>query len=426
MKSATSVLFLGIIVWLGLTIAASLSERTYGLMDDGEMRSLYSDKGAGTALNWIDKSRRGFSCLLLQNSGVRYCGMNVQLGDGARKGVDFNEYSKLRLGVEYRGPTEKLRIFYRNVVHDTDLTQDTKFHQIEIPIRNGAYIYEIPLDKLAVASWWLESQQLEATEHRIPQRDSIVHLGFDIETPLAVGQHYFNVLDFAVVAPWLGRANTVWWTLGSIAYFVVLGLIHNFLRLRTQLKRHHDEMFGLLKRLEEADTESAHFKKLSMYDPLTGLLNRRAAMDLIEEFAQHNSLAGTALVVLDIDHFKQVNDTYGHELGDEVLKRISIVVQQMVRDEDAAVRWGGEEILVICPKTSADGAFRVAEKLRAEIKRIRFSNQNLSVSASFGVTNIREGESFTQALGRADEALYEAKKSGRDRICGHSSGFEKP
>ena len=82
-------------------------------------------------------------------------------------------------------------------------------------------------------------------------------------------------------------------------------------------------------------------------------------------------------------------------------------------------------MVVICPKTNADGALRVAEKLRSEIKQLHFSNQNLIVTASFGVANIQSGESFSQALGRADEALYEAKKTGRDRICGHKSGSAK-
>lgn len=426
MRAATSVLQLAVVAWLGLTIAVSLSERTYQLLDEDGLRSLYSDKGLGTALNWIDKNKNGFSCLFLQGSGVRYCGMNIQLGDGVRKGIDFSEYSKLRLGVEYIGPAEKIRIFFRNVVQDTDLTQDSKFHQVEIPIRNGAYRYEIPLDNFDVALWWLESKNLlDVPEHHIAQRDSVIHLGFDIETPVPVGQHYFNVENFSLVTPWFQRTSIIWWALGSIVYFVVVGFIYNFLRLRTQLEQHHNEMFGLLKKLEVADTESAHFKRLSMYDPLTGLLNRRAAMDLVEEFARHNSLVGTGLVVLDIDHFKQVNDTYGHDLGDEVLQRAGAVVQQVVREADAAVRWGGEEIVVICPKTNLEGAYRVAEKLQAAIKQLSFSHSDLTISASFGVANIRQGESFSQALGRADEALYDAKKNGRDQICGYQDRTAK-
>lgn len=420
MRSASWVLQLAVVIWLGSTVAATLSERTYRLMDLDAMRSLYSDQGSSTALNWLDKSRKGFSCLFLQGSGVRFCGMNFQLGDGARKGVDFSEYSKLRLGVEYIGPAEKIRVFFRNVIEDAELTQDSKYHEVEIPIRNGAYLYEIPLDNLRVARWWLDSHNLlDIADQHLPQRDNVVHLGFDLGTPMPVGQHYFNVENFSVVGPWLGKSHYPWWALGSVLYFVVVGFIYNFLRLRIQLEQHHHEMFGLLKKLEAVDTESAHFKRLSMYDPLTGLLNRRAALDLIEEFVRHNSLVGTGLVVMDIDHFKQVNDTYGHDLGDEVLQRLSAVVQQVVREGDAAVRWGGEEIVVICPKTNAEGAFRVAEKLRTEIKQLKFSNDNLAITASFGVANIQQGESFSQALSRADEALYEAKKKGRDQVCGY-------
>ncbi|MCR6652747.1 MAG: GGDEF domain-containing protein [Cellvibrionaceae bacterium] len=421
MKTSTFFLVLALIAWLGATAVAALSERTYGLMDDIGMRSLYSDRGPATALNWTDKTRRGFSCMLLQSSGIRYCGMNVQLGDGVRQGIDFADYSKLRLEVEYKGPAEKFRVYVRNGIPDINFA-DSKYQQVDVPVRRGAYIYEIPFDTFEVADWWIESAQVQnIPEFRIPSRDNLVHIGFDVSTPIAVGQHYFNITEFSVVAPWLGKTNRIWWAIGSLLYFIVTGLLYNFFRLRIQLKEHHDEMFGLLKKLQEAGTESAHFKRLSMYDPLTGLLNRRAALDLVDQFAQHNSLTGTALVVMDIDHFKQVNDSHGHEIGDEVLKRVSAVVQHAVREGDAAVRWGGEEIVVICPKTNADGAVRVAEKLRAEIKHLAFSVPGLTITASFGVANIRHGESFSQALGRADEALYEAKKNGRDQVRGHKT-----
>lgn len=418
MRSSTFIIVLAVIAWLGATTVASLSERTYQLTNDGGVKSLYSDNGGGTALNWTDKRRQSFSCVLLQATGVRFCGMNVQLGDGARQGIDFRDYNKLRLEVEYKGPAEKFRVYYRNGVRDPNFN-DSKFHEVAVPVRRGSYIYEIPFDALEVAMWWIDLRQVQdVPEHRQPSRDNVVHMGFDVGTPMAVGQHFFHIADFSVVAPWLGKSQRVWWTVGSLIYFVVVGLLYNFFRLRSELKERHDEMFGLLKKLQEADTESAHFKRLSMYDPLTGLLNRRAAQDLIDEFAQHNSLTGTAVVVMDIDHFKPVNDTHGHEVGDEVLKRVSAVVQQAVREGDAAVRWGGEEIVIICPRTNTDGAMRVAEKLRVEIKRLRFSADDLIITASFGVANIRHGESFSQALGRADEALYEAKNSGRDQVRG--------
>src|SRR5690606_25273424 len=151
---------------------------------------------------------------------------------------------------------------------------------------------------------------------------------------------------------------------------------------------HHEEMFGLLGELKEANSNSAHFKTLAMYDPLTGLLNRRAALDLVKDFAQRNSLAGTALILMDIDHFKSVNDVYGHDIGDEVLESVCRMTLHSLREGDAAVRWGGEEILVICPKTKPEGARRVAEKLRLQIAELRFPSNELTITVSMGVANV--------------------------------------
>lgn len=419
MRFATFGLLLALAAWLGVTAVASLSERTFALMDDGGMRSLYSDRSTVTALNWVDERRQAFRCLFLQSSGSHFCGLNIQLGDGARQGIDLSGYSKVRLGVEYKGPAEKARLVFRNAFKDTSISNDSKFHQVNIPIRKGAYVYEIPLDNFEVAEWWLYGKQLEDAKLRAPERLNVVHFGLDVETPMPIGQHYFNVLEFSLAGPWLNAAHAGWWAAGSALYFVLVGLVYNFFRLRGELKQRSEEMFGLLRKLERVDTESAHFRKLSMYDPLTGLLNRRAALDLVEKFARHNSLVGTTLVVMDIDHFKQVNDTYGHDLGDEVLKHTSAAVQDLLREGDAAVRWGGEEIVVICPRTTSAGAVNVAEKLRSAIKGLRFSNPQLTISASFGVAEIQPGESFNQAFCHADEALYRAKHGGRDRVCEH-------
>ncbi len=418
MKLETAVVSVAITCWLCLTIAAGFAEKTMSLIGRDAPRSVYSDGGAGTAFNWLDLSRKKFSCLFLQGDGTRYCGMDFQLGDGFIEGWDLTSYDRLQLDLEYRGSAEQFRIFFRNYEPGLSQPVDAMYHSVLVPLRNGIHRYEIHLDKFEVADWWLENNKLMQTKELYqPQRDNVVHIGFDIHTPLPVGKHHFNIVASAVVAPRMGKAEAGWWALGSLAYFLVIGGIYNYLRLRTRVKQHQDEMFGLLKKLDEVGSESSRFKRLSMYDPLTGLLNRRAAQELVEGFAQQYSLQGTSLVMMDIDHFKTINDTFGHDFGDEVLRRVSEVIRDSLREGDAAVRWGGEEIVIICPKTSSEGAYRVAEKLRSEIKALRFSNETVIVTASFGVANIRQNESFSQALGRADEALYEAKRTGRDRVC---------
>lgn len=418
MKLETAVLGLAIACWLGLTVAAGLAEKALSLVERDEPPSLYSDNGSGTAFNWLDLSRKRFSCVFLEHGGPRFCGIDFRLGDGFLHGVDLTSYTRLQLDLEYQGAAEKLRVFFRNYQPGLTGPIDGKFHFIQIPLRSGIHRYDIPLDNFEVAEWWLANQQLlDVKKFHQPLRDNVVHVGFDIEAPIAVGIHNFNVLDVAMVAPRMGRTEIAWWAAGSLAYFLVIGIIYNYLRLKTRVKQHDVEMFGLLKKLEKVDNESTHFKRLSMYDPLTGLLNRRAAQDLIDGFSKQHSLHGTALIMMDIDHFKSINDTHGHQFGDEVLKRVSDLIKQMLREGDAAVRWGGEEIVIICPKTSHDGAYRVAEKIRNEIKRLHLSIETLIVTASFGVANIRQHESFSQALGRADEALYAAKNTGRDKVC---------
>lgn len=419
MKPANIGLIAAIAVWILASLVATQVNRSYDLMEDYGSRSMYSDAGPYTANNWLDQSRTGFTCLLLSSVNPQSCGMNIQLGDGWRKGVDFERYQTIQLAVEYQGPAEKFRVNYRNATKTEPDVFLSKFHELFLPIRKGAYIYDIPIKNMQVAKWWLEQHSSVDLAFTAPERNNVIHIGFDIENPMPVGQHYFKVLNFSLLTPLLSTYNLVEWAAGSAVYLLIVGLIFNYFRLRSALIERSEEMFGLLHQLAKADTESAHFKKLSMYDPLTTLLNRRAALDLIEEYARHKSLAGTALIILDIDHFKQVNDNYGHDLGDEVLKIVGSATQQLVREEDAAVRWGGEEIVIICPKTHSEGAMRVAEKLRLQIKDLRFSNPELRISASFGVVTIQSGESFDSAFKRADEALYRAKHQGRDQICEH-------
>ena len=419
MKPANIGLLAAIALWVLASLAATQFKRSHDLMEDFGSRSLFSDSGPYTANNWLTSSRTGFTCLFLSSVNQQNCGMNIQLGDGWRKGVYVEHYQTIRLAVEYQGSAEKFRVNYRNATQAEAEVYLSKFHELYLPIRKGAYVYDIPLKNMQVAEWWLGQHNSTDKALLAPERNNVIHIGFDIENPMPVGQHFFNVMQFELLTPLLSSYKATAWAAGSAVYLLIVGLIFNYFRLRSALKERSEEMFGLLHRLEKAGTESAHFKKLSMYDPLTTLLNRRAALDLVEEYARHKSLSGTALILLDIDHFKQVNDTYGHDLGDEVLKTVGAATQQLVREEDAAVRWGGEEIVIICPKTSPDGAMRVAEKLRLQLKGLRFSNPELRISASFGVVNIQPGESFDSAFKRADEALYRAKHQGRDQICQH-------
>jgi diguanylate cyclase (GGDEF)-like protein len=159
--------------------------------------------------------------------------------------------------------------------------------------------------------------------------------------------------------------------------------------------------------------------ELAIRDELTGSHNRRHLIRLIENEKERTARVGNlfCLCLLDIDHFKRINDTYGHQAGDTVLREFAATVQRQIRDSDSFGRYGGEEFLLMLPETSIDEALALAERVRANIARLGFSElPELAVTVSIGVAEFRIDESIAQTVARADEALYQAKSGGRNRV----------
>ena len=127
------------------------------------------------------------------------------------------------------------------------------------------------------------------------------------------------------------------------------------------------------------------------------------------------------MVTLDVDHFRQVNDTWGHLVGDAVLVGIGMLLKTGVRATDAAGRWGGEEFLLLCRDTDLAGAMHLADMLRQRLQQHEWSTVPQHVTASFGVAAYRRGDSVETLVGRADAALYRAKHLGRDRVEAEAS-----
>jgi diguanylate cyclase (GGDEF)-like protein len=183
-------------------------------------------------------------------------------------------------------------------------------------------------------------------------------------------------------------------------------------RVHLRLKIAQEELASLNERLVA----------LSNTDPVTELMNRRA---LDESLAMEVSRAcryGTplSLALLDIDHFKRINDTYGHGVGDEVLHAVARIVRHDLRKTDVAARFGGEEFVVVLPHTDLPGASLVAERIRTNVRRAvhRAGSSAFSVTASLGVACMSDGSpsSSTELFARADAALYDSKRQGRDRV----------
>ena len=153
-------------------------------------------------------------------------------------------------------------------------------------------------------------------------------------------------------------------------------------------------------------------------DPLTGAQNRMAmdqALNREVELA-HRQGSSLSIILLDADHFKNINDSYGHAVGDEVLKAIAKVTQQNIRQSDVLYRFGGEEFLIILGQTDTEGAIRLADRIRENIAAMDMINgSKIDITASLGVTTLNEQDNSASLFKRADKALYQAKNAGRNR-----------
>ena len=177
------------------------------------------------------------------------------------------------------------------------------------------------------------------------------------------------------------------------------------------------ELQGVGRDVTEQRAMEIELRRLATTDPLTGTFNRRhlhTMLDLEVERARRHGRP-LALIMFDLDHFKRVNDNFGHEQGDQVLRETAARVRGRLRRNDVLARWGGEEFLILAPETTGTEATTLAETLRLALRE-GLSLESGRITASFGVTAYRPNETVDQWLGRTDERMYASKRQGRDRV----------
>lgn len=166
---------------------------------------------------------------------------------------------------------------------------------------------------------------------------------------------------------------------------------------------------------------SREYKRMAKIDPLTQLSNRRDALDTLDYESKRSERNDEciSLLLCDIDHFKRVNDRYGHDGGDMVLTEIAKLFAESMRRQDTVSRWGGEEFLFILPQTNLQQAKICAENIHDAISEFKFCyhEHQFQVTISIGIAEIKPGESVHEAIKQADDFLYQAKKNGRNQIC---------
>ncbi|PSW10860.1 GGDEF domain-containing protein [Photobacterium rosenbergii] len=219
-------------------------------------------------------------------------------------------------------------------------------------------------------------------------------------------------------------ALRVIWTLSSaeLHSFMYAGMIHQ-LTFLFSIVLVVAMSFSMLWMINARLVKSIH--DLSRRDPLTQLYNRHALeRKLPKLMAKLNTVQPLSIIMTDIDNFKTINDKHGHLAGDEAIKRVAQIIRAQTRNTYSAYRFGGDEILIILPKTNTEDASKLADSLRVNIS-IGGVIKNFVLTSSFGVATLRDGESWEQVVSRADQALYQAKQAGRNTVV-NCSGVPAP
>lgn len=230
---------------------------------------------------------------------------------------------------------------------------------------------------------------------------------------------WLGYLGLLLMLWWLAPAR-IYWPLEAVtlfAYASVLSIVAYLGSFISDLRR----QLGIRNReLKHANLELV---ELATRDPLTSLPNRRTVMEQFEREVARQERQTTGpkalgISVLDIDHFKRINDTFGHQAGDEILRKVSRAIQATIRKGDYAGRIGGEEFLLIFPDTSPEHTVPAAERIRKAVEALRFDElpEGYRVTVSQGVAIHQLGETLQTTFKRADEALYQAKNSGRNQV----------
>jgi diguanylate cyclase (GGDEF)-like protein len=347
-----------------------------------------------------------------------YAGVKIFLGDGKTRGKDLSRYDSIFVWVKPRGEGT-VRLYmrgYDSAFYRADDETSLKFNEIEFFPLEETYPAVFVPQEFRVASWWVAQNAINVHKARVDLSNvPLIEIQTGTNAPLGYGTLEIKGLCFKGKKIAKLDLVSILVALWFVSFLIILIIrFFDYSRERAKEKKKREE---LEKNLRALEIEKSEYERSSKEDPLTGCLNRAGFSSVLMREQENLSKNGrpVSFVMLDIDHFKHINDTYGHQVGDEVLVNLTKLIQGKIRNTDALVRWGGEEFVVLCGDTPIQNAQFLAEKLRIAIENTVLIKQQ-QVTCSFGIAEMIPDEDPKRLFERADKALYASKEGGRNRV----------
>ncbi|HMW72379.1 MAG TPA: GGDEF domain-containing protein [Cellvibrionaceae bacterium] len=391
-----------------------------------------SFSGGNTQFEYKNESQTAIECTMGDAGSFNMCGNNCVFADhnvvsherllsdlafaseiSPQISLDLSGYSGVWIDIDYRGPANFIHLSLQN--HEPALNlpdPNRQFRPQSVGIATSELhkpVY-VRLKEFKVSDWWVKQFALHRTESDT-HFNRIRAIAIEIKEQPAHSTHYVDIKSITFVGEWISKEN---FYLAIIVAFVTLLGLEGAFRIHALYNRHR----AAQKSLDALNEHNQKLQSVAFKDELTQLLNRRAIHEIINKSPDLKSPTSHAIIIIDIDHFKRFNDTYGHALGDKVLVTVAQALKQASRDYDQIARWGGEEFVIITRSATQDNLLAYAEKLREKVATTPVSQEgstdNIFITISLGVTQRHFDESFDLALERADKALYQSKEKGRN------------
>lgn len=332
-------------------------------------------------------------------------------------GMDFSGYDGIYVSIHYEGRANFINIYLRNFNPEYSDYRDlgsSKFMSAIVrteDLKAGpAYV---SLREFSVDEWWTLQHDLPRPL-AAPEFDRVLNLGVDYTEH---GMHRMRVDRIELVGERISTENFLMFLLLIWAGYLSLEGAFHYHRMRSASRQQALQINQLNSQTQILEKEKNTLQSRFFSDPLTEILNRAGLEYNLEQIRSSvDSHANLGLLVMDIDYFKQANDTYGHDWGDQALINFAKLIKNNTREDDIFARWGGEEFVLITRYSSQKTLAAMADKLRILVSEHTFEGaDDTPLTISIGVTTLKEGDSFYTAFKRADNALYRAKGQ-RNRV----------
>ena len=372
-----------------------------------------SGDGPPAEIKWIDQARLHYACRVPQATVWQSCNFGSMLATKIpSQGIDLSRYKTLNLAIRYTGKSQYVRVSIRNFDPRFSTIEDAnspKFNFVNIPTKDLAQPIALSMSEFTVAEWWTTTYDHPRAYSQLDVSNATV-LNIDLQgnIDLAGSEHEFQVDKIEFVGDWI---SAEYWYLGILCIWMILGTTYGTSQWLLMRRKHRAQR----EKIHDLENEKEMYQALATQDALTGVLNRYGIGQFVT--ALGITRVSASVIVIDLDHFKRINDDRGHHVGDRVLRTMGEILKSCTRNTDAVGRWGGEEFVLVCPGASLANAADLAEKLRHRIMETNFiPEEPLPITASFGVAASSDDQGFEDAFRQADQALYLAKNRGRNCV----------